>query len=111
MKRIHYPTLLMHAALLLMAKLMLQHYQDGFLIAAGLLLCVHVICSCFSTRSPLLTHLLGTAIQAAVFAVGVIGIPSNLGSGLALLFYQIALGATVLLEAVIALIRSHFKRT
>lgn len=110
MKRIHYPTLFMHGVLLVMIRLLSYHYPDGFLVSAGLLLLCHVIWSCMSRRSLLLSHLVGCAMELMIFPTGLLSTanaPDSPGTGLALLFYFAGLSLSLLLEAIIVIVR-HF---
>ena len=109
MKYIHYPTLLLHGALLLLAKLLLGDYQDGFLLTAVILLLGYLILGFVSRRPLSPSHLLGCAIQFLVFRSGLIA-ATGLGSGLALFFYQIALAASAAALVLTDLIRrKHFQ--
>lgn len=105
MKRIHIPTVIFHGILLLLAKLLLDDYQDGFLLAAGILLAGHLIAAWVCPGSFGFTHLLGCGVQFLAFRLDLIGPFSGLGSGLSLFFYQIALAASAVLEVLIALIK------
>lgn len=97
MKYIHFPTLLLHGGLLILARLLLNDYPDGFLVIAGISLASHVVWACISRRSPGLSHLLGCCVQYLVFRFGVIAVSGGAfglgGGGFALLFYQFALAA------------------
>lgn len=114
MKYIHFPTLALHGLLLILARLLLNDSHDGFLVAAGLLLAGHVIWSCCSRRSLLPSHLIGCAVQAAFFGLGIIEVsrgPFGLGGGeFGLFFYLIALGISAVLEAFIGIIRYYRKK-
>ena len=109
MKFIHFPTLILHGLLLMLAGLLLNDYTDGFLVIAGLALACHMVWDCISRRSLSLSHLLGCVVQYFVFRFRVITVSIGafgLGGGeLGLFFYQIALGATFLMEALIDLIK------
>lgn len=92
-KHIHFLTLLLHILLLWLGAMLLEHYCNGFLIVAGILLAFHLI---------------GCILQSAVYATGLIGTqgdPGSLGSCIALLFYLIAMFATVPIELLIARIK------
>lgn len=114
MKHIHFPTLLLHGLLLVLAKLLMNDIPDGFLWAAGMLLVGHLIWSCVSTRSLAVSHLLGCGIQALVFRFGLIEADNGAfglgGGGFALFFYLIALGGSAVLEAVIGIVRYYTTR-
>lgn len=110
MKRIHIPTLLMHGVLLVLIRLLSYHYPDGLLVSASVILLCHLVFSCISRRSLFLSHLLGCAMELIVYPTGLLyptDAPVPLGTGLALLFYFIGLGISLLLEAVIATIRYY----
>ena len=114
MKVIHIPTLFLHGGLLVLAGLMLNDYSDGFLLIAGLVLIGHVVLTCVSRRSLSLTHLLGCGFQYLIFRFGLITVGSGAfglgGGGFALFFYQLALGATALMEVLIDLFKYRRNR-
>jgi len=114
MKHLHFPTLLMHLILPALAAVTINHYHDGFLLFALIVLTVHAICCARTERNLLPSHLLGTALQLALFALGAIEVHSGafgLGGGeFALFFYQIGLTVSCVIELFIGLIkwtRSH----
>ena len=114
MKLVHIPTLLMHLALAALAAVTINDYHDGFLLCALIVLTAHAIWSARTERNLLPSHLLGTALQLALFALGLIEVHSGafgLGGGeFALFFYQIALAVSCVIELPIGLYkwtRSH----
>ena len=109
MKHLHFPTLLMHLILPALAAVTINHYHDGFLLCALIVLTAHALWSARSARNLLPAHLLGTVLQLALFSLDVIEVHSGafgLGGGeFALFFYQIALALSCIFETVIWLIR------
>lgn len=109
MQYIHFPTLLFHGGLVLLAQLTINHYHDAFLSIGVLLLVVHAVWAIRSKKWLMPSHLLGCAAQFAVFATGLIEVHSGafgLGGGeFALFFYQCALGISAFVELLIGLLK------
>lgn len=100
MKHIHFPTLVLHALNILLAFFTIHDYPGAFLTVGGLLLFIHVIWCCISTRKLTLSHLLGCSIQALFFTVFDVNSGAfGLGGGeFALLFYLIVLAGSAVIE-------------
>ena len=109
MKHIHFPTLVLHILIPVLARLTMNTYSDAFLFLAAGLLLAHLLWCCLSSRNLLPSHLLGCLFQAAVFGTGLIQADSGFmglgGGGFALFFYTIALGISAVLEVVITIFR------
>lgn len=109
MKYIHFPTLFLHAGLLLFAQFTINDYPGTFLPVGVLLLVVHAVWAIRSKQLLMPSHLLGCATQFVVFAAGLIEVHSGafgLGGGeYALLFYQFALVISVVVELLIGLFK------
>lgn len=109
MKYIHFPTLALHAALLVLARLLLVHYPDSFLFLGATLLFAHVIWAAMSRRQMAPAYLLGCALQAAAFGFGLIAVSRGsfgLGGGeFARFFYLIALAGAAVIEAAIGIVK------
>lgn len=108
MKHIHYPTLIMHLMLLLLAMVTIGDYPDFFLGAAVLVLILHAAWAIKSSKNLLPAHYLGSVLYLLAKPLGLITIEGgfwSMGSDFGWLFYVFALIASLALETVIALIR------
>lgn len=109
MKYIHFPTLLYHAALMIFGALTINQYHDAFLPIAGLALLIHAAWCAESKHNLFPSHLLGCIAQFALYHLGIINVHSGafgLGGGeFALFFYEIAMAASCILEAIICLVK------
>ena len=110
MKRIHFPTLLMHLLLLLMAGLLLRDYPGFFLGVSILVLLFHAAWSLESKKNLLLAHYLGAGLYLLAQPLGLVttgGGFYGMGSGFGWFFYGIALACSLALETVIAVVRFY----
>ena len=99
MKRIHLPTLLMHLALLLLARLTINDYPDFFLGCAIVVLILHVGLAIESKRNFLLSH--GIGIGLFRISGGFYG----MGSGFGWLFYGVALAVSFAVLSILRIVR------
>lgn len=109
MKHIHFPTLVLHAGLMLLAGLTMNDYADAFLVLGGIALICHIFWCGISRQLLFPAHLLGSVLQFTAHGCGLISVDSGAfglgGGGFAQFFYLIALGLSLGIEAVITLIR------
>lgn len=109
MKYIHFPTLLMHLALLILAAVTINHYHDAFLLISGVILIAHMVWAIRSKKQMAVSYVIGCAVQFAVFYFGLIDVHSGafgLGGGeFALLFYLLALAVLLVIECIIGLFK------
>ncbi len=109
MKYIHYPTLLFHGVLLLLAQMTIHDAPGFFLLASVVLLIFHAAGAAESKRVMAVSHTIGCAVQAAVFYFGIIDVNSGafgLGGGeFALFFYGIALAVSFVIEWIIGALK------
>lgn len=113
MTYIHFPTLLMHTALLIFGAVTINDYHDGFLLIAVVVLIAHTVWAARSKHKLFPAHLFGCAVQFALYHLDVIDVHSGafgLGGGaLALFFYEIAMLLSCITELIIWLTKLHPK--
>lgn len=109
MKRIHLPTLVMHIALLLLARLTINDYHDFFLVVAVLILTAHLIWAFKSKQDFHTAHTLGILLHLLVEAFGWMKISSGSfglgGGGFAWFFYGIALAVSFAILSILRIVR------
>lgn len=108
MKYIHFPTIAMHALLLMLVQLTIRNYPDGFLVASVVILIGHIIYSAASRRPIVPVHTALCVLQIVLLYPGLIptgSAPLSMGSDLALFFYQIALAVSCAFEVPIWLLK------
>lgn len=108
----HFPTLLLHLALLFDANLTINNFPGFFLPSALVILIAYFICIARRIRAGagwkgiLLTFYAGFLLQLWIFESGIIDVNSGafgLGGGeFALFFYQTGLGIAAILMPLIA---------
>ena len=109
MKHIHLPTLLMHLALLLLARLTINDYHDFFLGIAILVLTAHLIWAFRSKQDFHTAHTLGVILHLLVEYFGWMKISSGsfgLGGGeFAWFFYGLALAVSFAVLSILRVVR------
>ena len=109
MKHIHLPTLLMHLALLLLARLTINDYHDFFLGIAILVLTAHLIWAFRSKRDFHTAHTLGVILHLLAGYLGWMKISSGSfglgGGGFAWFFYGIALAVSFAVLSILRVVR------
>lgn len=108
MKRIHLPTLLMHLALLLLARLTINDYPDFFLGCAIVVLILHVGLAIESKRNFLLSHGIGIGLYLLAKPLGLVRISGGfygMGSGFGWLFYGVALAVSFAVLSILRIVR------
>ncbi len=114
MKTRHLIPLLIHVLLLAAAAWTINDYPGLFLAIAAAALVGLAIYAVLGRESIWRGHLLGTALEFAVFFLGIIDVNAGafgLGGGpFALLFYTIALAGSCVLLPLIALARRMLRR-
>ena len=103
MKRFHFPTLLLHILLLLLARLTLGDYPDFFLGAAIPLLVIHAVWAACSADDFLPAHCMGLCLYTLSQTFGLL--PDSLGGGFAWFFYGIALAVSFAVLSIIRIVR------
>lgn len=114
MTYIHFPTLLLHAALTILGAMTINQYHDGFLLVAIVLLIAHAIWHARSKHNMFPAHLFGCIAQFLLYHLDVIDVHSGafgLGGGeFALLFYEFAMFLSCIIELIIWLTKLHPRR-
>lgn len=109
MKHIHLPTLLMHLALLLLARLTISSSPDFFLGCAIVVLILHVGLAVESKRSFSSAHLLGMGLYLLAPTFGLVNPDSGAfglgGGGFAWFFYGVALAVSFVIISIIDIVR------
>lgn len=115
MKHIHFPTLLLHAALTVFGTLTINHYHGAFLLIASAVLIAHIIWAARSKHDMFPSHLIGCAAQFFIYHLDIIAVHSGvfgLGGGeFALFFYQIVMFLSCIIELIIRLVKIPAKQT